>query len=115
MENKYRFLDSKNEHLHQLNVNGEWKPLIGTTTALNVLSKPLTYWAAGLAVAELGWIKPLTAYSKPKPTQEQIDANAKERLESARAMLEKINLMAGMQGTDGVMEYLKLLDKVNGT
>lgn len=33
-------------------------PLIGTTTALNVIAKPLTWWASGLACAEFGWLNP---------------------------------------------------------
>ena len=49
---RYRFLNSEGEHLHQLNVNGYWKPLIGTTTALSVLSKNLTWWSAELAAIE---------------------------------------------------------------
>lgn len=32
------------------------KPYIGTTTALNVLSKELTWWASGQACAEFGWV-----------------------------------------------------------
>ena len=91
MENKYRFLNSKNEHLHQLNVSEEWKPLIGTSTVLNVLAKPLTWWAAGLAVKELGWTNPK-------------EIGAKERLETAHTWRSEI---VGMDDE----EYLKLLDK----
>lgn len=47
----YKFLDSKGEHMHTL----DDKPLIGTSTVTQVIAKPLTYWASGLAVAELGW------------------------------------------------------------
>lgn len=46
---KYQF-DEKN-HLHSL----DGKPLIGTSTAVGIISKPLTYWAAGQAVGTLGW------------------------------------------------------------
>lgn len=48
--NEYRF-DNVN-HIHTL----DGKPLIGTSTMASVLAKPLTYWAAGLAVAKFGWI-----------------------------------------------------------
>ena len=41
----YKYYDQKGEHLHEL----DGKPLIGTSTALQVLSKPLTWWAAELA------------------------------------------------------------------
>lgn len=47
---EYRF-DSKN-HVHQLNVDGEWKPLIGTSSVGSVIAKPLTFWAAELAAVE---------------------------------------------------------------
>lgn len=56
MSDKYRFDDSvnakgKQNHTHYLNDI----PLLGTSTVLGVLSKPLTWWSAGLAVAHLGW------------------------------------------------------------
>lgn len=47
----YKFLDEKGEHMHTL----DDKPLIGTSTVTQVIAKPLTWWASGLAVAELGW------------------------------------------------------------
>ena len=34
------------------------KPLIGTSTALNVISKPLSWWASGMAVSKFGWLDP---------------------------------------------------------
>lgn len=54
--NKYRFIDEpdakgKPQHLHTLN----GAALLGTSTVLGVLAKPLTWWAAGLAVGHLGW------------------------------------------------------------
>lgn len=48
---KYKFLDEDGEHLHTY----ESQPLIGTSAVSNVLSKPLTYWASGLACAKFGW------------------------------------------------------------
>jgi len=41
-------------HIHSY----DGAPLIGTTTALEVLAKPLTWWASGMAVGELGWLNP---------------------------------------------------------
>lgn len=77
--------DSKN-HIHKLND----KPLMGTSTVLQIIAKPLTWWASGLAVSKLGW-------SNPKLTSQS------ERHEKANASLEEI------KGLDSV-EYLKLLD-----
>jgi hypothetical protein len=48
----YKF-DAK-EHVHTLN----GKYLTGTSSVVNVLSKPLTWWAAGLAVEKFGWKNP---------------------------------------------------------
>lgn len=48
--NKYRFLEQ--EHLHQLNVNGEWKNLSGTSSIVGVLQKNLVWWSAELAAVE---------------------------------------------------------------
>lgn len=49
---KYQF--NNEEHLHLL----DGKPLTGTSSIGNVLSKPLTWWAAGLAVEKFGWLNP---------------------------------------------------------
>lgn len=43
--NRYKFIDEGKAHLHTL----DGKPLIGTSSAVQVLSKPLTWWAAELA------------------------------------------------------------------
>ena len=50
--NQYTF--NETEHLHLLN----GRPLTGTSSVENVLSKPLTWWAAGLAVSKFGWLNP---------------------------------------------------------
>ncbi len=34
------------------------KPMTGVTTILQVIGKPLTWWAAGMALGELGWTNP---------------------------------------------------------
>ena len=56
----YRF-DSEN-HLHSF----ENKPLYGTSTVLGVVSKPLTYWASGLAVQTLSGVKDCKVFTKLK-------------------------------------------------
>lgn len=106
IKNRYKFDNSINEktgkenHLHTL----DEKPLIGNTTALKVIAKPLTWWASGLAVSEFGWIKELTAYSKPKPTEENIRDNKIKRLESAEKAHREI---IGLNAED----FIKKLDK----
>jgi len=52
---KYKF--SKEDHVHKLidEENGNEILLTGTTSVLDVLAKPLTWWASGLAVQKLGW------------------------------------------------------------
>lgn len=97
--NRYKFLNENDEHLHTL----DGKPLIGTSTALKVLAKPLTWWAAGLAVAELGWVKEVKTWDKPKPTKEDIEKNKIARLLAAELGLEKIKNM-------DPKEFLALLD-----
>lgn len=59
MANRYKFEDSPDEfgeprHIHLL----DGKYLNGTSSVLSILNKPLTWWAAGLAVKELGWTNP---------------------------------------------------------
>ncbi len=44
------------EHVHTL----DGKYLTGTSSVVNVLSKPLTWWASGLAVEKFGWKNPKT-------------------------------------------------------
>jgi hypothetical protein len=48
--NRYSF-DAEN-HIHAL----DGKPLMGTSTVVGALGKPLTYWAAGCALTPLGWL-----------------------------------------------------------
>lgn len=54
MANRYSYIDKKGSHLHTL----DSKPLIGTSTVVKVLSKPLTWWASGMAVSKFGWLDP---------------------------------------------------------
>jgi len=89
---KYKFDDA--EHLHTF----EGKPLTGTSTVLEVLSKPLTWWASGEAVKTLGWT-PITEYINGKPRtvakEKRIEA-VKERFVEVKSMSE--------------VEYLDALD-----
>lgn len=94
----YRFINEKGEHRHEFN----GRPLLGTSTVTGVIAKPLTWWASGLAVAELGWIKP--ADWRKKPTEEEVARIEKARINNALDMLEKYS---GMKPE----EYCKLLDK----
>lgn len=77
-------------HLHLYNRNGEWVPLTGTSSVVGVLAKVLTWWASGLAVGKLGWIKKV---DPRKSTKEEIAANAKERLKAATKALNAIKKM----------------------
>jgi hypothetical protein len=77
----YKFIDENKEHLHTL----DGKPLLGTTTVLEVIAKPLTWWASGLACAEFGWMNP-KPYNKPKPPQDEVMAKATAGLEMIKGM-----------------------------
>jgi len=102
MAEGYIFDDSKDErgkpqHLHRFN----GKPLIGTSTVMNIVAKPLTWWAAGEAVKVLGWT-PITEYVNGKPRSLPRGA----RVEKAREFL--VGTIAELPA-DGEA-YLSLLD-----
>lgn len=98
MEDKYqeyKYIDENGEHLHTY----IGKPLLGTSTVVNVLAKTLTYWAAGLAVEKFGWVN-----AKKKIKGKYVTINTEEkRLQRASEYQEAICKMP----TD---LYLKLLD-----
>ncbi len=76
-QNRYKYLDEKGEHMHTL----DGAPLFGTSTIVDVLKKEgLTWWASGLAVAQLGCPdgKLLTKIKNKKATPEE-----KELLETS--------------------------------
>jgi hypothetical protein len=81
----YKF-DSK-IHLHLL----DGKPLTGTSSIGDVLAKPLTWWASGLACKELGWLNPKLS-------------SKEDRLSNAKAMLATFPTMTAES-------YLDLLDR----
>lgn len=87
MANRYRFDESR--HIHQILKDGKWQNLIGTTTALSILAKPLTYWASGLACETMGW-------KHPKKAKQD------ERLKSVAEFLQTIKEPA---------QYLQKLDE----
>lgn len=50
----YKYTDEGKAHLHTLND----KPLLGTSSVVGVLAKPLTWWASGMACGVFGWLNP---------------------------------------------------------
>lgn len=96
MSNRYRF-DAEN-HLHLL----DEKPLTGTSSVADVIAKPLTWWASGLAVKEFGCPDPkvLTLIKNRKATKEQIQ----ELKNSATEFLGELKKMEADV-------YLKLIDR----
>lgn len=90
MTSNYKFIDEGKQHLHML----DEKPLLGTSTVCNVLAKPLTWWASGMAVSVFGWLNP-----KNNPV-EALKSRASEVLEQ-------------IKGLD-VEGYLELLKKAYG-
>lgn len=76
----YRYIDENGEHLHT------WggKPLVGTSTVTNIIAKPLTWWAAGMALKEFGWVNPK-------------DALREERLVCAEAAVAEIRELDSTQ------------------
>lgn len=93
----YKYLDDKNQHLHTY----EDRPLYGTSSVSDVLAKPLTWWASGLAVKMFGCPDPkvLTKIKNKLASEKEKE----EFAVSANAMLQEIKLM-------GVGEYMKLID-----
>lgn len=94
---KYKYIDEKGEHLHQI----DGQPLYGTSSVADVLAKPLTWWASGLAVKVFGCpdAKILTKMKNKLATEKEKEGF----ISSANAMLQKIKLMT-------VEEYIKLID-----
>jgi len=93
----YKYQDEKRQHLHTL----DGKPLYGTSSVADVLAKPLTWWASGLAVKIFGCPDPkvLTKIKNKLASEKEKEGFAS----SANVMLQKIKLM-------GIEEYMKLID-----
>ncbi len=96
--NRYKYTDTRGEHLHTL----DGKPLIGTSRVGDVLAKPLTWWASGLAVQVFGCPDPkiLTKIKNKKATKEEI-------IKHQDAMALALSII---QGYD-VAQYAALIDK----
>lgn len=87
----YRFQEGK--HLHQLEVDGEWKNLTGCTTILGVVAKPaLIQWAANMAV---DYVKEKASWIDPFLTEEEYN----KVLEEARKAHCRRKEKAGDWGT----------------
>ena len=80
----YRFIDENRKHLHTFGGT----PLLGTSTVTGVMSKPLTWWASGLAVGKLGWTN-----SKLKINGRYITVPQEKRIGGVLPYLEKIKQM----------------------
>lgn len=75
----YQF--SEADHCHTF----KGKPLLGTSTVVGVIAKPLTWWASGLAVEKFGWIN-----SKKRVNGKYTTIDEKTRLEAILPHLEAI-------------------------
>ena len=73
----FRFVEDENTHAYFF---GD-KPMIGTTTVIGkTIPKPLTWWASGMACAEMGWVNP-----KNEPLESCL-ASAEVKLEEIKKM-----------------------------
>ena len=90
-----RYFFNEKEHLHLL----DGKALTGTTTVLSVLSKPLTWWASGLAVSKLGWINEYAKNEEGKRVKIELEQRL-THLKPIRSEQNKLN----------DKDYLLLLD-----
>lgn len=91
----YKFINEGKKHLHTY----EGKPLIGISTVIKMLAKPLTWWAAGMAVGKLGWTN-----SKLKVDGKYVFTSDEERLKISEQARFSIS-------NDSPEEYLKRLDE----
>lgn len=117
MTNRYRFVEDvqvakdmglipaksrkKKVHIHTL----DGKPLIGTSSVSDILAKPLTWWASGLAVVQFGVTDPklLTKIKNKKITDEEMPL-VESLMESLKGRLAEIGAM-------NIDEYFTLIDK----
>jgi len=97
MENKYKF--DQEHHIHLL----EGKPLYGTSTVVKVLSKPLTWWASGLAVGVLSGIEDTKVFTKIK--------NKKATKDEVETVKNSVKQWLGEHKDMSVDDYIKLCDK----
>ena len=89
----YRFDESG--HKHEFLQDGEWKPLIGVTTALQIISKPqLIQWSANMAVEYIRNVVTNT------PNWRWADTDWTKLFEEAKSAHRKKKEEAGASGTD---------------
>lgn len=60
------------QHVHSLG----GRPLCGTSTVMSVVSKPLTWWASGLAMRKFGWLDPKK--NTPEDVQKALEEGFKK-------------------------------------
>lgn len=72
----YKFIDEGKQHLHTLN----GKPLLGTSSVVGVINKPLAFWASGMACGVFGRLDP------KKNTPEDCFNRAGEVLEQIKGL-----------------------------
>ncbi len=72
---RYRFDNENGKHVHLL----DERPLYGTSTVVGIISKELTWWASGMALAPLGWL-----HKRKSKIQDRLDAanNAMDYIET---------------------------------
>jgi hypothetical protein len=110
MDARYRFVDGEGEHRHELLVNGEWKPLIGTSTVAGSGGKPgLTWWAAGKALEAFGWQNPKLfspdvrlghAYNAHEAIKKMTAAAYEKKLQECYRAHDTVKNKAAKDGTD---------------
>lgn len=101
---RYTF-DSK-EHLHTL----DGKPLTGTSTVMEIVAKPLTWWAAGEAVKTLGWT-PKTEYVNGKPRSLPKEKRIEVALDRWSEIKEHVENPSDMELDNSGEAWLYYLDK----
>lgn len=84
---QYRF-DAEN-HIHLLKKNNEWKPLVGTSSVMDVLNKPLIFWALQIDLGTIGFLPKRKNVGGKYKTIDQDD-----RIEYASKALAKIKEMS---------------------
>lgn len=96
---KYRYTDEKRKHLHELDREDGigYKPLIGTTTAINeVYPPPLAWWGSAMALEKLGFIT-----EKKEPDETKRRALAEEGMNA---------LVPILDADDALERYMKFLE-----
>jgi hypothetical protein len=102
---RYYYFDDKGQHLHTL----DGRPLLGTTSIMNVLAKPLTWWASGMACAEFGWIHEKNAQPGEREAaaalyrseiQNMSDESYLAKLDKAYCAHDRVKHAAAGEGTD---------------